>query len=281
RGLVLDTRDRGALTALVAARRIDTIFDLAAITEPGLSKKEYQPNLEATRSVLAAVTRTDVSRYIFFSTQFVFRQPGALPSAEDDYFPVDYYGESKIESEKEIRATLEPGRYLILRPTYVWGPGLARFRDGLLYRLARGQLLISNSPTAVRYYGFVHTVAAQAIALARIIEPDARYLYYLSDDAIRLRDFCEALRSALGQGHAIAAPPALIRLLGLAGAAVGRLGLRAPITPLQARELTTSFPIPIGPTLEATGLTTDLPAAATETVAWARRDRDWVARISR
>lgn len=279
RELVLDTRDTAAVVALAKDSGITTVFDLASHTNVGLGKSAYQRNVELTVSMLDVVDNCEIPRYVFFSTQFVFRRPGQLPRGEDDFFPVDYYGASKVESELTIRSRLSRDRYLILRPTYVWGPGLLRFRDGLLYRLAKGQLLISSDPSVVRYYGYVKTVAAQAIALSQRAFSERENVYYLSDDAIRLTTFCEALRAALGRGNAIEIPGAVIRVLGVIGSGLAAVGLPTPINAMQARELTTNFPVPIAHTLEFTGQQTDLAVAAAETVAWARSDSEWLGRI--
>ncbi|HEX6694832.1 MAG TPA: NAD(P)-dependent oxidoreductase [Longimicrobiales bacterium] len=277
--IVGDVRDTGVMETLVRRHGIDMIFDLASYTEVGLPRAAYERNVAATRSMVEVVRATGVRKYVFFSTQFVFRRPDRMPVDDDEYWPVDNYGASKVLSEEAIRASLPPEQYLIVRPAYVWGPGLSRFRDGLLYRLARGQLLISSDPTRVRYYGYVRTVADQARALSELSFEDLpHHVFYLSDPAISLRDFCKALTAALGRGHAIPVPSTVIRLLGAIGDGLSRVGLPAPINSMQAREMTVNFPIPIDRTLQMTGCMTNLTSAAEETVAWARQDPDWLSR---
>jgi nucleoside-diphosphate-sugar epimerase len=278
REVVLDIRDRAGLEAVGRQTRFDVVFDLASRTEVGLPKADYQWNLEATKSMLSFISHFDIPRYFFFSTQFVYRTPDRAPANETDFHPVDDYGASKVESELAIRATLPSDRFLILRPTYVWGPGLTRFRDGLLLRLAKGQLLLSSDPSFVRYYGYVRTVCQQAISLATMDNHHTHNVYYLSDDAIDLQTFCDALRTALGKGKAIQVPSTFIRMLGRAGHVLAGLGLPSPINAMQARELTTNFPIPIERTLDLVPARTDLAAAAAETVAWAKSDPSWALR---
>ena len=281
REVVLDTRDDGQLVALGRASSFDTVFDLASRTEIGLERDAYRGNVQAIQSVLRFVQECAIQRYLFFSTQFVFRKPNALPGAEDEFYPIDPYGESKVACEVAIRETLAADRYLILRPAYVWGPGLQRFRDGLLYRLAKGQLMISSDRSLLRYYGYVETVCAQAISLsARPFHELPHKVYYLSDDGIPLKTFCDELQRALGQGGYREVAPALLRALGQAGDAARRIGVKSPITSVQARELTTSFPIPIQRTLDMVPDRTDLRHAAEETVAWAKTDSTWLARIT-
>jgi nucleoside-diphosphate-sugar epimerase len=211
-----------------------------------------------------------VPKYIYYSTQFVFRKPGALPVSVNDYAPADAYGESKVKAEELIRKLLPSSRYLILRPTYIWGPGLPRFRDGLLYRLLKGHLIIPNDPAIKRYYGYVETIAAQTLAFSRLSFEDLpQNVYYISDEAICPRALCSYLAFALGRGKAWPAPASVIRLLGTIGTLNSKIGLPAPINSLQARELTTNFPVPVGPTLSLTECVTDLAYAAAKTVAWA------------
>lgn len=280
REIVLDTRDTHKIVALAGSAPFDAVFDLASLTEIGLPRDTYKRNVEATRSMLRFVEECGIQRYVFFSTQFVFRKPNELPEAEDDFYPVDPYGESKVECEVAIRTSLGSDRYLILRPTYVWGPGLQRFRDGLLYRLAKGQLMIANDRTLARYYGYVTTVTRQAISFCAMPFSELRNkVYYVSDDAISLQSFCDELKRALGRGRYREAHPALVRALGYAGDAARMMKLPAPINSMQARELTTSFPIPIERTLNTVPDRTDLRVAADETVAWAKSDPVWLSKI--
>jgi nucleoside-diphosphate-sugar epimerase len=217
------------------------------------------------------VEKSSVAKYVFFSTQFVFRKEGVSPSGPFDYAPFEAYGESKVASEKLVVERIPQERRLIVRPTYIWGPGLERFRTGLLSRLEKGQFMVSNDPQARRYYGYVETVAEQAyLLMTRWDDSSKAQVFYVSDDAIALPEFCQHLIAAMGAGRYWSVPPALIRLLGGVGGMMKSAGLRAPIDQIQARELTSRFPVPLAPTLELTGCRTDYPLAAKKTVAWAR-----------
>jgi hypothetical protein len=214
----------------------------------------------------------NVQKYIYYSSQSVFRKPDCIPFSDVDYAPIDHYGEAKVESEKLIHSSLPRNKFLILRPTYVWGPGYTSFRNALLYRLLKGHLIISNNPNIKRYYGYVETIAAQTLAFSRLLFGDLpRKVYYISDDAISLSEFCGYLVLALERGKAWSAPSSLIKLLGAIGTLNSKLGLPAPINSIQARDFTTNFPVPIEPTLSLTECVTDLTLAAAKTVSWAVR----------
>jgi nucleoside-diphosphate-sugar epimerase len=268
--VVGDIRDRHLMSDLFYTGKFDLIYDLASLTEIGLCSTKYQRNLEQTKAMLTYCAKYNVDKYIFYSSQFVFRKPDTLPASENDYFPIDYYGESKTRSEELIKSLLPKDKFLILRPTYIWGPGCERFRDGLLYRLLKQQMIIPSDPNLKRYFGYVETVVGQTLALSRLSFIDLpRKVYYISDNAITMDEFCECLLSALRRGKVWTAPAWFIRLLGSAGASISKCGFHTPIGPVQARELTTNFPVPIEPTLELTDCVTDLSSAAAKTVSWA------------
>ena len=271
--VVADVRDRTAIAALLKIHRVDTVFDLASFTEAGLNELAYRRNLDQTCSMVDCIKDSAVRRYIFFSTQFVFRSANILPKSDEDYAPSEEYGASKVKSEKHIRQSLPAGQWLIVRPSYVWGPGLARFRDGLLSRLAKGQLMIPCDRSIRRYYGYVGTVIRQAQALSEIPSENLAYsVYYLSDDAIHLSELCHALIDAMETGRAVQVHATLIKFFGVVGDFLLRAGIKAPISSLQAKELTTNYPIPIDRTLGLVREGVGLVEAARETVNWALSD---------
>ena len=272
RDVVGDLRDRTLMSEIFSSGDFDCVFDLAGVSTMGLKSSEYKGNVEQTHAMAEYCLKYDVRKYIYYSTQSVFRKPGCIPSSDIDYAPIDFYGESKVRSEELINSRLPHNKFLILRPTYIWGPGHTGFRNGLLYRLLKGHLIITSNPNIKRYYGYVETIAAQTLALSRLSFADLpRKVFYISDDAISLGEFCGYLVLALGRGKAWSAPPSLIKLLGTFGTLNSKLGLPAPINSVQARDLTTNFPVPIEPTLSLTECVTDLTLAAAETVTWAIR----------
>jgi len=280
--LDVDVRSRDKLSDIFTRFQITTIFDLASITEVMLPKSEYAPNLEMTQSMVDCALRFDVEKYVFFSTQLVFRKQGALPANDRDYWPIDDYGESKLQSEEFIRANLPKDRWLILRPTYVWGEGHRRFRDGFLYRLAKGQMMLPANDHVVRYYGYVGTICRQAAALAaRPTDELPSQTFYLSDEPISMRKFCEYLVTALGQGGVWPIPAPILRALGRFGDAAGALGVSFPIRGLQANEMTRNYPVPVEATLALTGMSTEYPRAAEAVVAWAMSDPEFRRKIGR
>jgi nucleoside-diphosphate-sugar epimerase len=278
----VDIRDRDRLREVFTQFDISTVFDLASVTAVKLPRSEYVPNLEMTKSIVECVLEFDVEKYVFYSTQLVFRKEGALPASDQDYYPIDAYGESKIQSEQRIRSILPEDRWLILRPTYIWGEGHRRFRDGFLYRLAKGQLILPTAGDVLRYYGYVGTVCAQtAMLAARPLAELPSRTFYLSDEPISMRKFCAYFVSALGGARVWQVPAPFLQALGYIGDVVEAAGLTFPISKLQANEMTRSYPVPIEATLAITGTSTDYRRAAAAVVAWALSDPAFSRRIGR
>ena len=278
----VDIRNRVRMHEVFAQFDISTVFDLASITTVKLPKSEYVPNLEMTQTVVDCVLQFNVPKYIFYSTQLVFRKEKVLPNGDQDYYPIDEYGESKIQSEQWIRTNVPAGRWLILRPTYIWGEEQRRFRDGFLYRLAKGQLMLPIASDVRRYYGYVETICKQTAALAarRFADLSLR-TFYLSDKPILMQEFCDYFVAALGQGRAWSVPAPVLRVLGRLGDTAEAAGISFPIHTLQANEMTRSYPIPIETTLAITECSTDYPRAAAAVVAWALSDSEFRHRIGR
>ena len=276
----LDVRDRPRLREVFSKFNIECVFDLASVTDVGLTVAEYRPNVEITEALIECVLAFNIRKYIFYSTQFVFRKENALPNGEEDYFPIEAYGESKIKSETLIRSALDSKQRLIVRPTYVWGPGHTRFRDGFLYRVARGHFMVPMTDSVKRYYGYVDTICKQTVQLSEFEFKDLpQNTFYISDAPVSLQWFCEQFISALRCGRVWRVPSTVIRSLGAIGDFANKLHLSFPINKLQADEMTKNYPIPLDQTLAITQTATDYRLASEAVVAWALSDPEFARRI--
>ena len=268
----LNLADEAAVERLFIDHSIVRIFDLASNAETGGTEEDYRVNLTMTRLICAMVKANDVERLIFFSTCFVHRKKDELPASDDDYAPLEAYGASKVASERHIRATLPAHKWLVVRPTYVWGAGSKRFANGLLYRIAKRQMLLPSDRSILRHYGHASTVCGQAAELADA-DPSrtAGRVFYVSDPLLPLREFGDVAAHNIPGSKIRLVPTRLIRALGMLGGLAASSGIAFPINPMQARELTSNFPIPLDRTLSLTQTRVDLDAAMAETTAWARQ----------
>jgi UDP-glucose 4-epimerase len=100
-----DIGDAAALDRVFSAHRIDTVMHFAALIEAGESMKTPLPffrnNTASALTLLEAMHRHGVDRFVFSSTAALFGDPVRLPIAEDDPLaPTNAYGESKLLVER-------------------------------------------------------------------------------------------------------------------------------------------------------------------------------------
>jgi nucleoside-diphosphate-sugar epimerase len=124
RYMTADILDEHALSGVPA--ECDCIIHLAAAHKDfGISKDEYyRVNVEGTRSLLRFATKRNIKKFFFYSTVAVYGNN--QPSDEStDPSPINHYGASKLEAEKELAAWVkddEQREVVILRPAVVFGP---------------------------------------------------------------------------------------------------------------------------------------------------------------
>jgi len=128
-----DLTDANAVAASIAAYQPDVIIHAAAMSKPDecANNKEacYLNNVEATKFLLEA-SKQFQPHFIYVSSDFIFGENG--PHGEDDEAaPLNYYGETKWQSEKLV---MQNGLvYTIVRPVFIYGPVLENMRPSFLH----------------------------------------------------------------------------------------------------------------------------------------------------
>lgn len=120
--LVLDIRDKSALTGLISEYQPDLVLCPAAISNVEYCEKNpeetRQINIGGIRNVIRQV-KPGKAKFIFFSSEYIFDGANG-PYAEDDLArPLNEYGRQKLEIEGIIKKELSD--YIIVRTTVVYG----------------------------------------------------------------------------------------------------------------------------------------------------------------
>ena len=119
----LDITDAGALAAIVAEARPDTVINAAAYT--AVDRAESEPEVAfrvngAAVGALGRIARQAGARVIHFSTDYVFDGTSAEPYTEESQpNPINVYGASKLAGETALRAS--GAHYLIVRTQWLFG----------------------------------------------------------------------------------------------------------------------------------------------------------------
>ncbi len=136
-----DIRDGSRVLEAARGIEFDAVVHAAAMTDVDRCESEYElalsTNRDGTRNV-AALARERGAILVALSTDYVFDGSKEGPYLEDDpTCPVNAYGRSKLEGE---RAALETApRCLVVRTSWLYGPGGRNFVDTIAARLERGE----------------------------------------------------------------------------------------------------------------------------------------------
>lgn len=267
-----DVQNRSAVADAMDSLSPTHVVHLAADVDASAhrSLESYEANVRGTTHVLDLAASGAVDRIVSCSTQFVC-QPGHLPRSDTDWSPHTNYGRSKVLGELATRR-LDDSRWVIVRPTTIWGPGDDRYRRAFHRLMAWRLYHHPDVGPCLRSYGFVGNVAWQ---LAEILDRPASHVtgrvLYLGDPIGDVRDFVDAFHRAWHGRPAPTLPAGLARTLARGGDALGRIGLPVPIDMGRYRSLSTDYPVPIDRTFELLGHSPyDLEEGTRHTVAWLR-----------
>lgn len=105
--VVGDTHDVEKLRRVVAEHGVTAVMHFAAWTAVGESVKDpaayYRNNVQGALTVLEAMAREKVGRFIFSSTAAVFGEPVEVPITEGHpTHPISAYGETKLTVERAL-----------------------------------------------------------------------------------------------------------------------------------------------------------------------------------
>ena len=200
----LDITDAARVEETMQRLRPEVILNCAVI---GVDECEADPALAERVNVdgpmhLAAAAERIGATLVHFSTNYVFdgERADRLPYTEDDEpRPVNVYGETKLRGE---RAVLEASpRALVVRTSWVFGPGKASFLSTVAERLARGERVQAITDTfasatyvddltarvlelLARGRGGIHHVVNDGICSYETFAREAARLAGVHDDAL-------------------------------------------------------------------------------------------------
>ncbi len=147
----------------ISGKNYEYVFDINAYTQ------------EQAASLLSALGKESLKRYIFCSTQAVYKKSNICKT---EHFPrgdnPDWngYGFDKKNAEDALfQLGKEEGISItILRPTYIYGPGNNIFREAYLFdRLTRNQPIpIPDSPQTKVQFVYVDDVAKTFASAAKL-----------------------------------------------------------------------------------------------------------------
>ena len=268
-----DLLDLAAAKRVIEEFRPTDIVHFAGRTDmSGASVAAYAANHIGTEKLIEATRAVDsVQRVVFTSSQFVVG-PGPLPKNDEDFRPHTIYGESKVLSERAVRASRLPYTWTIIRPTNIWGKWHPRYPDEFWRILKQGRYFHPGGRPVKRSYGYAGTVAEQVL---RILHGDSAVMdgkvFYSGDAPIDLIAWTNAFSLAITGKPVRVVPHAAVLALAKIGDLVIKCGGNFPIFSSRYRSMTQDYVTPMDHTFQYLGTPTiSMAEGVRETVAWLR-----------
>jgi nucleoside-diphosphate-sugar epimerase len=192
---------------------------------------DYTSNTAGVASVAAAVRATPAVERVAFASSRLVCAPWYAPRSEDDYAPINAYGESKVIGEQIVRDAALRVPWFIFRPTSVWGPWFEHPYRDFFDAVRRGRYFHVSGAAPRKSFSFSGNLVHQLLALLKL-EPSAqvarRTLYVCDYKPLVLPEFAERIRAIFNAPRIRTLPSLLLRAGGRAGDLGRRLGWAEP-----------------------------------------------------
>lgn len=273
----VDLLDRGKLIAETQRFKPSIFLHFGARTDLEETKNlaGYAANIDGVCNVVEAVRATpSVQRVVFASSQLVC-ELGYRPRDAYDYRPTTLYGQSKVLSERIIRAADDIGAvWTIVRPTSLWGPWFGIPYRGFFETIAANRYVHIKGERTLKQWGYVGNSVFQVWKLIQApVESVHKQVFYLADyEPSELSVFADKVQQAFGSRHIPSVPGSLLRTVARLGDAAQVLGWRnPPLTSFRYRNIVTSELQDLEPLRGVVGpLPYSVEAGIESAVAWLR-----------
>lgn len=234
-----------------------TVIHLAGVLRAAREADFDRGNREGAANLVGAVRRSAPNARLVHVSSLAAAGPSSDPKGkapDDPAAPISAYGRSKLAGEREVEALGDAGRWCILRPPAVYGP---RDTDILeFFKMAsRGLAAI---PAGERWLTMAYVGDVVRAILAAASAGAHGRVYHLGERAPQtLERIFDLLAAGAGSRvRVVRVPPVVIKLAGVAGSSLQRLGWRRmPLTVDKSTELLARhWTAQTAPSLDALGL---------------------------
>ena len=179
----IDIRDKAELGKAVLDFNPDYVIHLAARTDlKGAALNDYDANIGGVSNLLAALEGVpNLKRVIFTSSMYVC-EPGYMPRDFEDYAPHTLYGESKVQTEKIVKAKNPRYEWCIIRPTSIWGLWFGEPYNKFFHIVLNRMYFHMGSRACRKTYGYVDNAIYQIMTLLNAnVEGMNGKVFYIGD----------------------------------------------------------------------------------------------------
>jgi nucleoside-diphosphate-sugar epimerase len=238
-----DIRDAGLLARLFGEHAFEGVFHCAAMLAHDVKDETllWTSNVEGTRLVAAAAVAAGVTHMVNISSNCLWAEGFGRPVTEDDEpAPVELYGRSKLQAEKELAAIVEKRpefKVVTLRCPTIIDSGRLGLLAILFEFIEDGKKVWVVGDGSSRYQ-FIYAQDLATACLLCLQYEESNLFHIGSDDVPTMRGMYESVIRAAGSKARVASLPRrpTIAMMQLAH----RLGV-SPLGPYHYRMIAESF----------------------------------------
>ena len=224
--------DRDALIRSVSDYLPDYVVNLAARTDlHGTTIDDYEANRAGVQNIVDAVNSAgSVRRALYASSRMVVRT-GYIMQSEWDYQPNLPYGDSKVETERIVRAQPEGSvPWLLFRPTSIWGEWFDIPYKTFFLTVAKNRYIHPKGMRIMKSYGYVGNVVYEIDKFLNATDEQFNgRAYWVGDDKpLEVLQWGQAIQRAMGTRPIPEVPYGVMKAIALAGDLAKRLGMKEP-----------------------------------------------------
>jgi len=237
----IDIRDKVTLFQTVSDFNPEIVIHLAARTDlSGKNLYEYDSNTDGVRNLIESLNNLKhIGRAIFASSMYVC-EPGYIPENFEDYKPHTIYGESKVLTEKIIKATKMNFTWAIIRPTSIWGPWFGEPYANFFDIVLSGKYFHMGAKACSKTYGYVDNTVFQILRLMNVPpEKITKRIFYLGDSpAYNISEWADEIAEHIGK-KIFTIPFGIFRIAAYGGDILKLFGINFPMTSFRLKNMTT------------------------------------------
>jgi len=218
---------------------------------------------------------TTVKKILFTSSLLVCKN-GYIPKDENDYCPPNIYGKSKMIGEQIVKNANLASRWVIVRPTSIWGPWFEHSYKSFFKVINKGLYFHPGKDDQIKPKSYVgNTVYMMNSLLFSESDATNRKIFYIADyPQGNTREWATEIAKQLGEKPIHTIPLSVLRIAALCGDILKFIGVAFPITSFRLNNMLTGGIYPIENTKEVVGeLPFTIELGVKETIEWMKNQK--------
>jgi nucleoside-diphosphate-sugar epimerase len=241
-----DMMNTDGVEKLIVQLQPALIYNLAAHASLAGGSDAMKVNVHGVQNLASACQLLQSKPMLVHASTQLVAGPAIADFDPLAYKPYGVYGESKVESEKLIRALPANQQWVIVRPTNIWGPHHPTFAHQIWRYISKRLYLHPANLEVVRSYGYVGNVVSQLIRIAEVDRALVNHqTFYIGDAPVPSTVWLDGFSMALTGKPVRRIPESILKFAAWGGEWSGRLGGPSPINRGRLERMTSSFPVPM------------------------------------